>query len=77
MKDPEQLRKELEEQLELVKRRLQILDMIDERLYEMKRLAKKVIDEDLSRWEARKINKKVRKLEKEVKLLDRESTELS
>lgn len=77
MKDPEQLRKELEEQLELVKRRLQILDMIDERLVEMKRLARKVIDEDLSRWEARKINKKVGKLEKEVKLLDRESTELS
>lgn len=60
-----------------MKQRLLILDMIEERLLEMKKLANKVVNEDLTRWETYKINRKVKKLEQEVNLLYRDSTELS
>lgn len=58
-------------------RRLEILDMIDERLFKMKELAQKVINEDLTKREVNKINKKVQKLKEEVNLLEKDSTDFS
>lgn len=44
----EDVKKQLEKQLEKVNRRLEILDMIEEKLYHMKVLTQRVIDEDLT-----------------------------
>ncbi|SHI62303.1 hypothetical protein SAMN02745975_00267 [Geosporobacter subterraneus DSM 17957] len=71
------IKKELEEQLERVKQRLQILDMIEEKLFQMRELAQRVVDEDLTDEEIQKINKQVKYLEEQVRLLDSESTQLS
>ena len=70
-------KKELEDQLQEVKQRLEILDMIDGRLFEMKKLAQRVIDEELSEMEIEEINNQVKALEQEVILLDKDSTQLS
>lgn len=47
MTEQEQVRKQLEEQLEKVNRGLEILDIIENKFIEMKQLSQKVIDEDL------------------------------
>lgn len=64
-------------QLERASRRLHILDMMEERLLQMKRLSQRVIDEDLTDEEIREINQQVQNLQEQVKLLDRETTGLS
>lgn len=77
MTEQGQVKKQLEDQLEKVKQRLQILDMIEEKLFQMKELAQRVIDEDLSDKEIEDINHEVQSLGQQVKLLDREATQLS
>ena len=73
----EDVRKQLEKQLEKVNRRLEILDMIEEKLYHMKVLTQRVIDEDLTDEEILEINMKANKLGEQVNLLDMQVTELS
>lgn len=73
----EDVRKQLEKQLEKVNRRLEILDMIEEKLYYMKVLTQRVIDEDLTDEEILEINMKVNNLGEQVSLLDMQATELS
>ena len=73
----EDIRKQLEKQLEKVNRRLEILDMIEEKLYHMKFLTQRVIDEDLTDEEILEINMKVNNLGEQVSLLDMQATELS
>ena len=73
----EDVRKQLEKQLEKVNRRLEILDMIEEKLYHMKVLTQRVIDEDLTDEEILEINMKVNNLGEQVSLLDMQATELS
>ncbi len=77
MTEQELVKKQLEEQLEKVKQRLQMLDMIEEKLFQMKELAQRVIDEDLTDEEIQEINKQVQNLGEQVKLLDSEATQLS
>ena len=77
MNNKDWTKKELEDQLQEVKQRLEILDMIDGRLFEMKKLAQRVIDEELSEMEIEEINNQVKALEQEVILLDKDSTQLS
>ena len=77
MKEEDNTRKQIEEQLEMVNTRLQILDMIENKLLKMKKLAQRVVVEDLTEKEIKNINNQVQKLVKEVELLDRESTQLS
>ena len=71
------IRKQLEKQLEKVNRRLEILDMIEEKLLCMKVLTQRVIDEDLTDEEILEINMKVNNLGEQVNLLDMQVTELS
>ena len=73
----EDIKKKLEKQLEKVNRRLEILDMIEEKLYHMKFLTQRVIDEDLTDEEILEINMKANKLGEQVNLLDMQVTELS
>ena len=73
----EDVRKQLEKQLEKVNRRLEILDMIEEKLLCMKVLTQRVIDEDLTDEEILEINMEVNNLGEQVSLLDKQVTELS
>ena len=73
----EDVRKQLEKQLEKVNIRLEILDMIEEKLLCMKVLTQRVIDEDLTDEEILEINMKVNNLGEQVSLLDMQATELS
>lgn len=68
---------ELESQLERVKQRLLLLDMIDERLLSMKALAQRVRDDDLSDEAMQKLSEQVRDLEEQIRLLERKGTQLS
>lgn len=72
MIEQKQLKSQLEEERELVKQRIQIFDMIEERLIRMKGLAQTVTD-DLTPEEIEVISKKVKILEDEINLLSMES----
>ncbi|ABR46970.1 hypothetical protein Amet_0745 [Alkaliphilus metalliredigens QYMF] len=63
MEDQEQVKKEMEQQLEKVKYRIQMLDLIEEKLFQMRELAQRVIDEELSNEEIENINQQVKTLE--------------
>ncbi len=76
MTEKEHVKQELEEQLRKVKQRLQMLDMIEEKLLQMKKLAQRVVDNDLCEEEIEEINFQVKNLEEQVKLLDYQSTQL-
>ena len=73
----EDIKKKLEKQLEKVNRRLEILDMIEEKLLCMKVLTQRVIDEDLTDEEILEINMEANNLGEQVSLLDMQATELS
>ena len=70
-------KEQLIEQLKKVNMRIQILDMIENKLLKMKELAQRVVEEDLTEKEIQKINNQVEELAGEVDLLDSEPTELS
>lgn len=63
-------KKKLIAYLNQVNTRLQILDMIEDRLLKMKELAERVVSEDLTDEEIQCINSQVQELVKEVELLD-------
>ena len=77
MTQQDQVRNQLKEQLEKVNMRLQILDMIEDKLLKMKELAQRVVEEDLTEEKIQDINKQVQELVAEVDLLDSEPTQLS
>jgi hypothetical protein len=77
MTDQDQVLREQLNYLERVKYRIQLLDLIEEKLLQMRMLAHRVIDEDLTEKEIQKINKEVKHLEEQVNLLDRQSTQQS
>ncbi len=72
MAEQEQIKKHIQEQLEKVNRRLKILDMIEEKLFRMRELAQRVIDEEITDEEIEEINKQVQDLGEQVRLLDSE-----
>jgi len=73
----QQIKEQLEDQLEKVKQRLLILDMIEDKLFQMKELAQRVVDKDLSDKEVQDINEKVLSLKEQVILLDSETTKFA
>ncbi|ABR46967.1 hypothetical protein Amet_0742 [Alkaliphilus metalliredigens QYMF] len=77
MEDKEQVKKEMKQELEKVKYRIKILDLIEEKLFEMRELAQRVIEEELTDEEIENINQQVKTLEKQVKLLNSESNGIS
>ena len=74
MKDTKE---ESQKELNQVNLRLEILDMIKDGLDHMKRLAERVINEDLTDEEMKGLNKQVQGLKEEVILLDNKATVLS
>lgn len=77
MTEQDKARNQLKDQLKKVSFRLEILDMIEDKLFKMKRLAQRAVEEDLTEKEIQEINKTVQKLVAEVELLDSEATQLS
>lgn len=73
MDEKDELKKQLEEELEWVKYRLSFLDIIDKKLLEMKVIADKALDETLSLEEREKLNIRINQLAIQVKALDEES----
>jgi len=71
--EQESLKSQLEEQLARVKERMEILNMIEERLMKMKELAQTVADNDLNQREIDMISAEVRSLEEQIDLLSLES----
>lgn len=67
--ETEELRKQLEEQLEYIKQRIQILDMLEERLHKMRGLAQTAVDNDLTPAEIEAVNYEIKILEDQINLL--------
>ena len=77
MTEEDHAKKQLIDQLKKVNMRLQILDIIENKLLRMKELAQRVVEEDLTGKEIQEISKQVQELVAEVDLLDSEPTKLS
>ncbi|WP_127836699.1 hypothetical protein [Clostridium prolinivorans] len=69
-------KEELIQELQRVKYRIQILDMIEERLLIMRQLAEIARDNKFNENEIREINQRIEKLVNEINALDEESREV-
>lgn len=63
---------QLQEQLEWVKYRIKMLDIIEKKLYDMKKIAEDASN-DIDIKERIELNKKIKYLESQVNALDQES----
>ena len=70
-------REQLEEQLQEVKEQIQVLDMIEERLLEMRELLYQLVKQDENHPEAEKLRKEIKNLEEQINLLGKETNEQS
>lgn len=71
-KDQKDQKKFLEEQLEWSKEQVRILDEIDMRLHEMKRIAEYAVDHELSAIEKIRFNNQLKDLKDEVDSLEKQ-----
>jgi hypothetical protein len=69
----EELRRELEQELHWIQYRQKMLDIIEDKLFQMRELAEKAKEANLSRKELKDINVAIHNLEEQVKALDSES----
>ncbi|SHF37221.1 hypothetical protein [Caloramator proteoclasticus] len=69
-------KEKLIEELQKVKHRIQILDMIEERLLKMRELAVKAAEYELSKLERDEIGRSIQQLQQEIMLLEKENTEV-
>lgn len=73
MDEREELKQELERELQWVQYRQKILDIIDEKLLQMKHLAEQGKKDNLTEEEREALNTRLNDLAKQVKALDGES----
>ncbi len=71
-KDQKELKTFLEEQLEWSKEQVRILDEIDMRLHEMKRIAEYAVEHELSANEKIRLNTQLKDLKDEVDSLEKQ-----
>ena len=71
-KDQKDQKKFLEEQLEWSKEQVRILDEIDMRLHEMKKIAEYAVDHELSATEKIRFNNQLKVLKDEVDSLEKQ-----
>jgi len=76
-KENQPVRRELDRQLDGIRERMEMLDLIDERLKRMRSLAQRAADPLLSDEERVLLSRELRKLEEEVRLLACAGTPLS
>lgn len=70
--DQQDLKKFLEQQLEWTKKQVLLLDEIDVKLLEMKRIAQYVVDHELSAFERDTLNNQLDDLKNEVHFLEKQ-----
>lgn len=73
MDEKEELRQELEHELQWVKYRQKILDLIEEKLLQINKMLELTKQSSLSGQERQQINFKINRLTEQVKALDSES----
>lgn len=73
MNERDELKRELEQELHWVQYRQKILEIIDEKLLQMKKLAEKVKQGNLTKEELGTLNIKINDLAMQIKALDEES----
>ena len=73
MDEKEELKQELEQELLWVKYRKNMLDIIDEKLFQMREIAEKIKNQKLSKKEIEELNSKLNILKMQVKAIDGES----
>ena len=71
-KDQQDQKKFLEEQLEWTKEQVRILDEIDIRLHEMKKIAEYAVEHELSATEKIRLNNQLKDLKDEVDSLEKQ-----
>ena len=71
--EKEELKQELEQELLWVKYRKNMLDIIDEKLFQMREIAEKIKNQKLSKKEIEELNSKLNILKMQVKAIDGES----
>ncbi len=73
MDEEEGLKQKLEQELQWVKYRMKMLDLIDEKLVKMREIAQSVKDGNKSKDELEALNAKLNNLGSQVNALDEES----
>ncbi|WP_286908746.1 hypothetical protein [Clostridium sp. UBA1652] len=73
MKENDEIKKKLEEELKWVIYRQKMLDIIEEKLLKMKELATKAKDDNITSEELKNIQINIDKLATQIKALDEES----
>ena len=73
MDEKEELKQELEQELQWIQYRQKMLDIIEEKLLEMRQLAERAKQENLTTGEIEAINARLNDLALQVKALDSES----
>lgn len=73
MKENDEIKKKLEEELKWVIYRQKMLDIIEEKLLKMKELAIKAKDDNITSEELKNIQMNIDKLATQIKALDEES----
>lgn len=76
MDEREELNQELKEELQWVKYRMRMLDIIEGKLVKMKKMAEVAKEETLSSNEVEAINNEINNLAEQVKALDEESRQI-
>jgi flagellin-like hook-associated protein FlgL len=71
-KKQRELKEFLEQQLEWTKDQARILDQIDEKLHQMKRIAVYAADHNLPEYEIKELNLTINRLKEEVDLLEKQ-----
>lgn len=77
MNEREELEKKLKEELQWVKYRQRMLDVIEEKLTKMKNIAEQAREKNLTESELRELNAKLNNLSEQVKAIDSESRIIS
>lgn len=77
MNEREELEKELKEELQWVKYRQRMLDVIEEKLTKMKNIAEQAREKNLIESELRELNIELNNLSEQVKAIDSESKIIS
>ena len=73
MDEKEELMKELEQELQLVQYRMKMLDIMEEKLLQMRQIAEKAKQENLTPGEIEVLNSRLNDLAEQVRALDGES----
>lgn len=76
MDEKEELKKELEQELEWVKYRQKMLDLIEDKLMQMKQIAEQAKEDNLSPIELKALNDRLNNLAEQVSALDSESRKM-